>query len=200
MILSDAYILAEIRKGTIGIEPFTPDNVQPASVDLTLDHRFLRLLNPHPAGIAAIDPKSPEIAKLMTTCEPLWDRPFSLYSGEFALGSTVERVKIPDHMVGRLDGKSSLGRLGLFVHATAGYVDPGWDGQLTLEFFNASPIPIWLHPGMRICQISFQQLSSPANRPYGGDTLNSKYQGQEGPVASQYWRNYETSAPDRDVT
>jgi dCTP deaminase len=115
---------------------------------------------------------------------------FVLHPGEFVLGSTLERVRLPDDMVGRLEGKSSLGRLGLLIHSTAGFVDAGWDGYLTLELSNVATLPITLYPGMKIGQISFLQMTSPADQPYGSGTLGSKYAGQKGPTPSQYWKNF----------
>ena len=118
------------------------------------------------------------------------DDPFMLHPGEFVLGSTSERVAVPEDLVARLEAKSSLGRLGLLIHSTAGYVDAGWDGQLTLELSNVSNLPITLYPGMKIGQISFVQMTTPAERPYGASELGSKYKGQEGPKASRYWENF----------
>ena len=116
--------------------------------------------------------------------------PFILHPGEFVLGSTRERVALPDDLVARLEGKSSLGRLGLLIHSTAGYVDPGWDGDLTLELSNVANLPITIYPGMKIGQLSFVQLSEPAEKPYGSEGIGSKYQGQRGPTPSRYWQNF----------
>ena len=119
-------------------------------------------------------------------------KPFILHPGEFVLGTTLERLTLPDDIVARIEGKSSLGRLGLLIHATAGFVDPGWsNGQITLELSNVAPLPIRLWPGMKIAQLSFMRMDAPAERPYGHPELGSKYQGQKGPTPSRYWRNFE---------
>ena len=117
--------------------------------------------------------------------------PFILHPGEFVLGSTLERIALPDDLVARLEGKSSLGRLGLLIHSTAGFVDAGWDGQITLELSNVANLPITLYPGMKVGQVSFMQMTTPADNPYGSGIIGSKYQGQVGPRPSQYWKNYE---------
>ncbi|HKY15520.1 MAG TPA: dCTP deaminase [Microthrixaceae bacterium] len=187
MILSDRTIREQLAAGRIVIEPFDPAKVQPSSVDLTLDHRFLVFRN-HTRAL--IDVKE----RLDDLTEPVEIEPhgvFLLHPGEFVLGSTAERIGIPDDLVGRLEGKSSLARLGLLIHSTAGFVDAGFDGFLTLELSNVATLPITLYPGMKIGQISFLQMSTPAEHAYGAGSLGSKYQGQEGPTASQYWKNFE---------
>lgn len=131
-----------------------------------------------------------DLSSLTMTVEASEIDPFILHPGEFVLGSTLERVAIPDDLVGRIEGKSSLGRLGLLIHSTAGFVDAGWNGQLTLEFSNVASLPITLYPGMRIGQISFMQMTSSADNSYGSGSLGSKYQGQEGPRPSRYWENF----------
>jgi dCTP deaminase len=131
-----------------------------------------------------------DLSALTEQVEVAGDDPFILHPGEFVLGSTSERVGVPDDLVARLEGKSSLGRLGLLIHSTAGYVDAGWDGQLTLEFSNVANLPITLYPGMKIGQISFMRMTTPADRPYGSDGLGSKYRGQDGPRPSRYWENF----------
>ena len=183
MILSDRSILEAVKDGRIIIEPFDPDCLQPSSVDLHLDYRFLVFKN-HTLG--HIDVRE-DLSKEVSTDD---DDPFMLHPGEFVLGSTLERVSVPDDLVARLEGKSSLGRLGLLIHSTAGYVDAGWDGQLTLELSNVANLPITLYPGMKIGQISFVQMTTTADRPYGSSELGSKYRGQEGPKASRYWENF----------
>lgn len=186
MILSDGTIRKLLEQGRLRIEPMTPDQIQPASVDVRLGAEFLVFTN-HTAE--AIDPFVPR-ADLMRKASVGDDRPFILHPGEFVLGTTLERLTLPDDIVARMEGKSSLGRLGLLIHATAGFVDPGWrDGQITLELSNVATLPIKLHPRMKIGQLSFQMLDKPAERPYGHPGLKSKYQGQQGPVASRYEDN-----------
>ena len=186
MILSDRSILEAINDGRIIIEPFDKECLQPSSVDLHLDHRFLVFKN-HTLG--HIDVRK-DLSNLTQEVSSSDDDPFMLHPGEFVLGSTSERVAVPEDLVARLEGKSSLGRLGLLIHSTAGYVDAGGDGQLTLELSNVSNLPITLYPGMKIGQISFVQMTTPAERPYGASELGSKYKGQEGPKASRYWENF----------
>ena len=186
MVLSDRDIRRQIAQGRILIEPYDDDAVQPASVDLRLGSP---LLFEKESQLALIDPYKPSndhwgTAELDETVH------YALQPGHFALGITAENVEIPDDIVGRLDGKSSLGRLGLVVHSTAGFVDPGWKGKLTLELSNLSNRPIALYRSMKISQISFVWLSSPAERPYGSEGLNSKYQGQMGPEPSRFHQNY----------
>ena len=167
MILSDRSILEAINDGRIIIEPFDENCLQPSSVDLHLDHRFLVFKN-HTLG--HIDVRE-DLSNLTQEVSSDDDDPFMLHPGEFVLGSTLERVSVPEDLVARLEGKSSLGRLGLLIHSTAGYVDAGWDGQLTLELSNVSNLPITLYPRMKIGQISFVQMTTPADRPYGSSEL-----------------------------
>jgi dCTP deaminase len=143
----------------------------------------------HNARHPFIDVKK-EMTDLTELVEVPAGDPFILHPGEFVLGSTLERVRLPDDLVARLEGKSSLGRLGLLIHSTAGYVDPGWDGFLTLELSNVANLPITIYPGMKIGQLSFVQMTEPADAPYGSGALGSKYQGQQGPTPSRYWRNF----------
>ncbi|MGH1488734.1 MAG: dCTP deaminase [Acidimicrobiales bacterium] len=187
MILSDHTIKKEVANGRIVIEPFDERSVQPSSVDLRLDHRFIVFRN---HTFSHIDVKA-NLEELTDTVEASDDDPFILHPGEFVLGSTAERVAIPADLVGRIEGKSSLGRLGLLIHTTAGFVDAGWDGQLTLEFSNVASLPITLYPGMKIGQISFIQMTTDADNPYGSGGLGSKYQGQQGPRPSRYWENFD---------
>ena len=187
MILSDRSLREEIAVGRIVIEPFDDACVQPSSIDLHLDHRFLVFRN-HPMG--HIDVRT-DLSSLTEQVEAAEDDPFILHPGEFVLGSTSERVVVPDDLVARLEGKSSLGRLGLLIHSTAGYVDAGGDGQLTLELSNVASLPITLYPGMKIGQISFVRMTTAADRPYGSSELGSKYRGQEGPRPSRYWENFD---------
>jgi dCTP deaminase len=181
MVLSDRDIRAAIESGRIGIDPYDADCVQPASVDIRLDHRF-RVY--HSSRHTHIDLAKPldDITELVEA----EDGPFILHPSEFVLGSTRERIRLPDDIVSRVEGKSSLGRLGLLIHSTAGFIDPAWDGHITLELSNVNTIPITLYPGMRIGQLSFFPLSSPAERPYGSPALGSSYQGQTGPTPSRY--------------
>lgn len=186
VILSDRTIREQVAAGRIVIEPFADDCVQPSSVDLHLDEYF-RVFRNHTMGHIDVKKNLEELTELVQAAD---DDPFILHPGEFVLGSTSERVAIPDDLVGRIEGKSSLGRLGLLIHTTAGFVDAGWDGQLTLEFHNVANLPITLYPGMKIGQISFMQMTTPADRPYGSSALGSKYQGQVGPRPSRYWENF----------
>lgn len=186
VFLSDRGIRQCIRSGRIEIDPYDESRVQPASVDLTLDRHFKvyadRKLSHH------IDPRKPQM--MQETHVANGDH-FLIYPQVLVLASTVERVRLSHDLIGRLEGKSSLGRLGLTAHITAGFFDPGFEGFATLELFNAAPRPIRLYPGMPICQMSFAQLSSPAERPYGHEALRSKYQGQErGPKESQMHLNF----------
>lgn len=187
MVLSDRTIRQEIAAGRIRIEPFDPECVQPASVDVHLDRVFRVFRN---ARRPYIDVRKP--MEDLTELERIEDDdvPFILHPGEFVLGNTVEHLTLPDDIVARVEGKSSLGRLGLLVHATAGYVDPGWRGNLTLELSNVSNLPVTLYYGMRIGQISFLRLSTPAERPYGSPGLGSKYQGQREPTPSRAYEDY----------
>jgi dCTP deaminase len=186
MILSDVDIRKEIESGRIVIDPFDPSAIQPSSIDLHVDDRFRVFAN---SRYPYIDVKKemPGLTEVVEVADP---DPFILHPGEFVLGSTLERVAIPDDMVARLEGKSSLGRLGLLIHSTAGYVDPGWDGFLTLELSNVANLPITIYPGMKIGQISFFRLSTPAERPYGSTETRSKYQGQRGPTASRFFEEF----------
>ncbi|HTE65445.1 MAG TPA: dCTP deaminase [Candidatus Binatia bacterium] len=187
MVLSDRDIRAEIEAGRIVIDPFIPEAVQPSSVDLHLDRRFRVFRNSRYPYIDVREPQ-PELTELLEIAD---DEPFILHPGEFVLGSTLERVELPNDLVARLDGKSSLGRLGLLIHSTAGFVDPGWEGNLTLELSNVANLPITLYDGMKIGQISFQRLSSPVEVGYGDARIGSKYRGQRDPTASLYHRDFE---------
>jgi dCTP deaminase len=187
VVLSDRDIRAEIEAGRIVIDPYIPEAVQPSSVDLHLDRRFRVFRNSRYPYIDVREPQ-PELTELL---EIGGDEPFILHPGEFVLASTFERVALPDDIVARLDGKSSLGRLGLLIHSTAGFVDPGWDGNLTLELSNVANLPITLYDGMKIGQISFQRLSSPVEVGYGDARIGSKYRGQRDPTASLYHRDFE---------
>ncbi len=181
MIFSDRTIKEAIAAGRIEIDPFDESMVQPSSVDLRVDSSFRVFENhryPH------IDPRTPQ-EDLTSLVEVPDGEAFVLHPGEFVLGATFERVRLGNDIVARLEGKSSLGRLGLLIHSTAGFVDPGFDGYLTLELSNVANLPIAIYPGMRIGQISFYQLSTEAEHPYGTREAGSKYQGQRGPTPSR---------------
>lgn len=192
MLLSDKDIRAQLAAGRIGLEPSSLDLVQPSSVDVRLD-RYFRLFDNH--KYSEIDP-SREQNDLTRLVEVEPDEGFVLHPGEFVLGSTFELVSLPNDIAARLEGKSSLGRLGLLTHSTAGFIDPGFSGHVTLELSNVATLPIRLWPGMKIGQLCFFQLSSQAERPYGAGATNSRYHGQRGPTASRSWLNWECA----DVT
>ena len=182
MVLSDRSIKEELAKGRIVISPLNPDDIQPASVDLNLDGRVLVFAN---SRRPYIDVKE-GLEDLTQMVEIQDESPFILHPGEFVLGSTLENIELPDDLVARLEGKSSLGRIGLVIHSTAGFVDPGWKGHLTLELSNLARLPITLYKGMKIGQISYLKLTTPADRLYGSESLGSKYQGQTVPTASRF--------------
>jgi len=186
MLLSDRDIRLELTAGRIGLEPLDLDMVQPSSVDVRLD-RWFRLFDNHKYD--AIDPAS-EQTELTRLVEVAPDEPFILHPGEFVLGSTYECVTLPDDVAARLEGKSSLGRLGLMTHSTAGFVDPGFTGHVTLELANVATLPVKLWPGMKIGQLCFFRTSSPVENPYGSGPYGNRYQGQRGPTASRSWQNF----------
>ena len=192
MILSDVTIREELAAGRIIIDPLSEDAVQPSSVDLHVDRYFRVFRND---TTPYIDPKQHQ-EDLTELVEVSDEGAFILHPGEFVLGSTLERVALPDDLVARLEGKSSLGRLGLLIHSTAGFVDAGWDGHLTLELSNVANLPIALYPGMKIGQISFLRMTTAAEHPYGSQTTGSKYQGQRGPTPSRYYLNFRTADSD----
>jgi dCTP deaminase len=195
-VLADRDIRGELASGRVRIEPYDPADLQPSSVDLHLDRSFRVFRNNRYAFIDVRQPQ-PDLTELLSVDD---EEPFILHPGEFVLGQTLEWVELPDDLVARLEGKSSLGRLGLLIHSTAGYVDPGWKGNLTLELSNVANLPIALYYGMRIGQISFFRMSSPVERPYGTRELGSKYQGQSQPTASAFYRDFEAGrrgAPGR---
>jgi dCTP deaminase len=186
MILSDVTIREQLAAGRIVIDPLDEDCIQPSSVDLHVD-RYFRVFRNHTQRVIDVKEDQEELSELV---EVVGDEALILHPGEFVLGSTLERVGLPDDLVARLEGKSSLGRLGLLIHSTAGFVDAGWDGHLTLELSNVANLPITLYPGMRIGQISFLQMTTPASVPYGAAGLGSKYQHQRGPTPSRYFENF----------
>ncbi len=186
MVLSDRTIRRLLAEGAIEIDPYDESLLQPSSVDVRVD-RWFRVF--HNARYPYIDVREPQ-DDLTELVEIDDETPFILHPGEFVLGSTLERIRLPDDLVARLEGKSSLGRLGLLIHSTAGFIDPGWNGHVTLELSNVANLPITIYRGMKIGQLSFVQLTEPAEHPYGSGELGSKYQGQEGPTPSRYWQNF----------
>lgn len=185
MLLSDTDIRAHIEAGHIDVNPYSPEHVQPASLDVCLGSQFLQVRTDGPS---CIDPSQDQNLARLT--EVARGEPFVLFPGEFVLGSTEEIITLPATIAGRLEGRSSLGRLGLLVHSTAGFIDPGFTGTITLELSNATPLPIRLWPGMRIGQLCLMRLTSPAERPYGDVRNGSKYQGQTGPTASRSHQDF----------
>ncbi|WP_430753918.1 dCTP deaminase [Micrococcus luteus] len=193
MLLSDRDIRAELDSGRVGLDPLDTAMVQPASVDVRLD-RFFRLFDNH--RYAHIDPRQ-EQDELTRLVEVDPDEAFILHPGEFVLGSTYEQVTLPDDLAARLEGKSSLGRLGLLTHSTAGFIDPGFSGHVTLELSNVATLPITLWPGMKIGQLCFFRLSSAAQSPYGTGANQNRYQGQRGPTASRAHRDFHLTRIER---
>ena len=189
MLLSDRDIRAEIAANRVGVEPFEEAMIQPSSVDVRLD-KFFRVFENHKYSV--IDP-STEQAELTREVIAEGDEPFILHPGEFVLASTYEVITLPDDIAGRLEGKSSLGRLGLLTHSTAGFIDPGFSGNITLELSNVANLPVKLFPGMKIGQLCLIKLSSPAEHPYGSEKYGSRYQGQRGPTASRSFKNFHRS-------
>ncbi len=187
MLLSDRDILAEIDAGRIGLNPWDPAMLQPSSIDMRLD-RFFRVFENH--RYPHIDPAEdqPDLTREVVVNGEA--EPFILHPGEFALGSTYEVVSLPDDVAARVEGKSSLGRLGLLTHATAGFIDPGFTGHVTLELANVATLPIKLWPGMKIGQLCFFRLTSAAEHPYGSEKYGSRYQGQRGPTPSRSFQNF----------
>lgn len=184
MILSDKDILKRIKKGEIKIQPLDKNCVQPSTIDLHLSDQ-VRIFDNWQIGVVDVKEKS-ETSRLVK----LEKEGFIIHSGEFLLGATVEKISLPDDVAAKLEGRSSLGRWGLIIHATAGYVDPGFSGWLTFELSNLSRLPIRIYPGMKIAQICFFQMSSKVLHPYGSKKLGSKYQGQKGPTASRAWMDF----------
>ena len=187
MVLSDRTIARLIDDGRIAIDPYDASLLQPSSLDVRVD-RYFRVFHNNRYPYIDVREQQEDLTELV---EVENGTPFILHPGEFVLGSTLERIRLPDDLVARLEGKSSLGRLGLLIHSTAGFIDPGWDGHVTLELSNVANLPITLYVGMKIGQLSFVQLTEPAENPYGAALLGSKYQGQAGPTPSRYWKNFE---------
>ena len=187
VVLSDRTIARLLEEGRIEIEPYDESLLQPSSVDVRVD-RFFRVF--HNSRYPYIDVRE-EQEDLTELVEVEEGSPFILHPGEFVLGSTLERIRLPDDVVARLDGKSSLGRLGLLIHSTAGFIDPGWNGHVTLELSNVANLPVTIYPEMKIGQISFVQMTESAQTPYGTGEIGSKYQDQRGPTPSKYWQNFQ---------
>jgi dCTP deaminase len=189
VLLSDRDIKAEISAGRVKVEPFDGAMIQPSSVDVRLD-RFFRVFENHKYSV--IDPsiEQPDLTREVAVEA---NEEFILHPGEFVLASTYEIITLPDDIAGRLEGKSSLGRLGLLTHSTAGFIDPGFSGHITLELSNVANLPVKLFPGMKIGQLCLIKLSSPAENPYGSALYGSRYQGQRGPTASKSWLNFHQS-------
>ncbi|MFD4641225.1 dCTP deaminase [Lentzea sp. NPDC058436] len=186
MLLSDQDLRKEVESGRLALDPFDVEMLQPSSIDVRLD-RFFRVFNN--TKYTHIDPAQQQ-DDLTSLIETPADEQFVLHPGEFVLGSTYEMVTLPDDLAGRLEGKSSLGRLGLLTHSTAGFIDPGFSGHITLELSNVANLPITLHPGMKIGQLCLFKLSSPAEHPYGSSQAGSRYQGQRGPTPSRAYLNF----------
>jgi dCTP deaminase len=186
VLLSDRDIRAEIEEKRVVLDPYDEEMIQPSSVDVRMD-RFFRVFENH--RYPHIDPAEDQ-PELTREVEPPGDEPFILHPGEFVLGSTYEVVTLPDDIAARLEGKSSLGRLGLLTHSTAGFIDPGFSGHVTLELSNVATLPIKLWPGMKVGQLCFFRLTSPAENPYGTEKYGSRYQGQRGPTPSRSYQNF----------
>ncbi|MGC4886724.1 dCTP deaminase [Micromonospora sp. DT227] len=195
MLLSDRDLMAEIKAGALALEPFEPTLVQPSSIDVRLD-RLFRVFNNH--LYTHIDP-SVQQDDLTSMVEVPEGQPFVLHPGEFVLASTLEVITLAHTLAGRLEGKSSLGRLGLLTHSTAGFIDPGFSGHITLELSNVANLPITLWPGMKIGQLCIFRLSSPSEHPYGSAVYGSRYQGQRGPTPSRAWQHWRTWPTESDT-
>ena len=189
MLLSDRDIRAEIAANRVGVEPFEEAMIQPSSVDVRLD-KFFRVFENHKYSVIDPSTEQPELTREVIA---EGEEPFILHPGEFVLASTYEVITLPDDIAGRLEGKSSLGRLGLLTHSTAGFIDPGFSGHITLELSNVANLPVKLFPGMKIGQLCLIKLSSPAEHPYGSEKYGSRYQGQRGPTASRSFKNFHRS-------
>jgi len=189
VILSDRTLREQLAAGRIVIEPLDESLIQPSSIDVRISNLF-RVFRNHTKGVIDVKQDMENLTELIEIPAES-DEPFMLHPGEFVLGSTLERIGVPDDLVGRVEGKSSLGRLGLLIHSTAGFIDPGWNGHVTLELSNVANLPVTIYPEMKIGQISFVQLSEPAETPYGTGEIGSKYQGQRGPTPSRYWQNFQ---------
>jgi dCTP deaminase len=192
VILSDRTLREQLDAGRIVIDPLDETLIQPSSIDVRISNLF-RVFRNHTRGVIDVKQDLTDLTELIEMPASLDGNDteaFMLHPGEFVLGSTLERVGVPDDLVGRVEGKSSLGRLGLMIHSTAGFIDAGFDGHITLELANVASLPITLYPGMKIGQISFMEMTSPADKPYGQGAAGSKYQGQRGPTPSRYFENF----------
>ena len=192
MILSDRTLRELLNAGRIVIDPLDETLIQPSSIDVRISNLF-RVFRNHTRGVIDVKQDLTDLTELVEMPASLDGNDtaaFMLHPGEFVLGSTLERVGVPGDLVGRVEGKSSLGRLGLMIHSTAGFIDAGFDGHITLELANVASLPITLYPGMKIGQISFMEMTSPADKPYGQGATGSKYQGQRGPTPSRYFENF----------
>jgi dCTP deaminase len=188
VILSDRTLREQLAAGRIVIDPLDESLIQPSSIDVRISNLF-RVFRNHTRGVIDVKLDMVDLTELIEIPSGS-EEPFILHPGEFVLGSTLERIGVPDDLVGRVEGKSSLGRLGLLIHSTAGFIDAGFDGHITLELANVASLPITLYPGMKIGQVSFMQMTTPAERPYGSGATGSKYQGQRGPTPSRYFENF----------
>jgi dCTP deaminase len=188
VILSDRTLREQLAAGRIVIDPLDESLIQPSSIDVRISNLF-RVFRNHTRGVIDVKLDMVDLTELIEIPAGS-EEPFILHPGEFVLGSTLERIGVPDDLVGRVEGKSSLGRLGLLIHSTAGFIDAGFDGHITLELANVASLPITLYPGMKIGQVSFMQMTTPAERPYGSGATGSKYQGQRGPTPSRYFENF----------
>lgn len=186
VVLSDRTLREEIAAGRIVIDPFDPAAVQPSSIDIRVD-RLFRVFRNHTTGVIDVKEDLEDLTELVSIPD---DGVFMLHPGEFVLGSTLERIGVPIDLVARIEGKSSLGRLGLLIHSTAGFIDAGFDGHITLELSNVANLPITIYPRMKIGQVSFLRMTTDAENPYGSRTTGSKYQGQRGPTPSRYFENF----------
>src|SRR3954463_10423027 len=185
MVLSDSTITRLIGAGRVEVDPYEPSLLQPSSVDVRVD-RYFRVFRNNLYPFIDVKQAQEDLTELVQVDGD----PFILHPGEFVLGSTLERVRLPEDVVGRLHGKSSLGRLGLLIHSPAGFIAPGWDGHVTLELSNVANLPITIYFGMKIGQLSFVQLTEAAETPYGSGELGSKYHGPQGTTPSRYWQNF----------
>jgi len=187
VILSDRSLREEIAAGRILIEPMDDRCIQPSSIDVKVGNLF-RVFRNHTAAVIDVKEDLEDLTELVSIPD---DGVFMLHPGEFVLGSTLERIGVPNDLVARIEGKSSLGRLGLLIHSTAGFIDAGFDGHITLELSNVASLPITIYPGMKIGQVSFVRMTTPADKPYGSGARGSKYQGQRGPTPSRYFENFD---------
>ena len=189
MILSDRTLREQLAAGRIVIDPLDESLIQPSSIDVRISNLF-RVFRNHTSGVIDVKQDQTALTELVEIDPTNPDAAFMLHPGEFVLGSTLERIAVPDDLVARIEGKSSLGRLGLLIHSTAGFIDAGFDGHITLELANVASLPITLYPGMKIGQVSFMHMTTPADNPYGKGAKGSKYQGQRGPTPSRYFENF----------